>query len=176
LCLVFIDSILKNFKFVSNIFQIMVQNWKLDGEQVVVTNKNTIIWEDNIFFKIHFNGNIFHGEIMEESLENGLLRVKVNHREFLITKSGPLDKLISELGLDKVKVRKLQQLKSPMPGRIVSISVNVGDSVDVGTPLLTLEAMKMENVLKSDGTGIVKSIDVKSQEVVDKGAVLISFE
>ena len=46
----------------------------------------------------------------------------------------------------------------------------------MGSELLTLEAMKMENVLKSEGIGTVKSIDVQAGDVVDKGAVLISFE
>jgi biotin carboxyl carrier protein len=104
------------------------------------------------------------------------LKIKINHREFVVSKDGPLDQLISELGLDKIKVRKLQQLKSPMPGRIVGIDVKVGDAVEVGNPLLTLEAMKMENVLKSEGVGIVKSIEIQAGDVVDKGAVLICFE
>lgn len=152
------------------------QNWKLDGEKVVVNHQSTLVWEDDRFFSITYKGHVYHGELMEEALEDRRLKVKVNHREFVISKDGPLDQLISELGLDKVKVRKLQQLKSPMPGRIVAINVNVGDEVQVGDSLLTLEAMKMENVLKSEGIGVVKSIDVNTQDVVDKGAVLISFE
>ena len=104
------------------------------------------------------------------------IRLKINHREFVVSKEGSLDKLIEELGLNKVKVRKLKQLKSPMPGRIVSIAIKIGDEVAVGSELLTLEAMKMENVLKSDGIGIVKSIEIKAGDIVDKGAVLISFE
>ncbi len=152
------------------------QNWKLDGEKVVVNHQSNVTWENDRFFKVEFKGQVFHGELMEEGLENRRLKVKINHREFVISKDGPLDQLISELGLDKVKVRKLQQLKSPMPGRIVSIAISVGDEVNVGDPLLTLEAMKMENVLKSEGVGTVKSIEIVAQQVVDKGAVLISFE
>lgn len=152
------------------------QNWKLDGEKVVVNHQSSVTWEDDRFFRIDYKGQTFHGEVLEEALENRELKVKINQREFVISKEGPLDQLISELGLDKVKVRKLQQLKSPMPGRIVSIAVSVGDEVHVGDPLLTLEAMKMENVLKSEGIGVVRSVDVAANDVVDKGAVLISFE
>lgn len=152
------------------------QNWKVDGDKVVVNHQSNVIWENDRFFSVNHKGTVFHGEVMEENLEDRKLKLKINHREFLISKDGPLDQLISELGLDKVKVRKLQQLKSPMPGRIVSIDVKVGDEVQVGDALLTLEAMKMENVLKSEGVGIVKSIEIQAQDVVDKGAVLISFE
>jgi biotin carboxyl carrier protein len=141
-----------------------------------VNHQSNVLWEDDRFFKVEHKGQTFHGELMEESLEDRKLKIKINHREFVVSKDGPLDQLISELGLDKIKVRKLQQLKSPMPGRIVGIDVKVGDSVEVGNPLLTLEAMKMENVLKSEGVGIVKSIEIQAGDVVDKGAVLICFE
>lgn len=152
------------------------QQWKIDGKNVVLKSKSVINWEDDRFFTIEFEGVTYKGEILNEDLESKKLTLKVNHREFLVTKDGPLDELIAALGLDKVKVRKLQQLKSPMPGRIVSISVAVGDEIEVGAPLLTLEAMKMENVLKSEGVGKVKSIEIAPNDVVDKGAVLISFE
>lgn len=152
------------------------QNWMLDGESVVVSHQSEIVWEDNRFFLLTYKGKKFHGEIMEENLENRMLKVKINHSEYLISKKGPLDELIAQLGLDNVKVRKLSQLKSPMPGRIVAISISVGDEIEVGDSLLTLEAMKMENVLKSEGVGIVKSIEVKTDQVVDKGAVLVTFE
>jgi biotin carboxyl carrier protein len=80
------------------------------------------------------------------------------------------------MGLDVPKVRKLKQLKAPMPGRVVGLSIQVGQEINVGDPLLTLEAMKMENVLKAEGTGVVKEIKVNTQDVVEKGAVLIEFE
>lgn len=152
------------------------QSWRLDGENVAISHQSELVWEDNRFFTMTYKGKTFHGEIMEENLENNRLKVKINHSEYLISKKGPLDELIAQLGLDKVKVRKLSQLKSPMPGRIVAISISVGDEIEVGDSLLTLEAMKMENVLKSEGVGIVKSIDVKTDQVVDKGAALVTFE
>jgi biotin carboxyl carrier protein len=63
-----------------------------------------------------------------------------------------------------------------MPGRIVNIAVEVGQELNVGDDILSLEAMKMENVLKAEGIGVVKSINIKNDQVVDKGAVLIEFE
>jgi biotin carboxyl carrier protein len=63
-----------------------------------------------------------------------------------------------------------------MPGRILQLFVQVGQEVQMGDSILSLEAMKMENVLKSDGIGIVKNIHVDLGNVVDKGAVLIEFE
>jgi biotin carboxyl carrier protein len=84
--------------------------------------------------------------------------------------------LISSLGLDKPKVRKMKELNSPMPGRVLQLFVSVGDEVSLGDNLLSLEAMKMENILKAEGIGKVKSVQVTAGDVVDKGAVLIEFE
>jgi len=151
------------------------QGWKIDGERFTSTGKASVIWEDARFFTLQLEGKNYHGEIVENGMEQGFLKVKINHREFVVQKERALDSLIAALGLDREKVRKLHQLKSPMPGRVIAIAVKVGDEIHVGDELLTLEAMKMENVLKSDGTGVVKSIDIQLQDVVDKGKVLITF-
>ena len=63
-----------------------------------------------------------------------------------------------------------------MPGRIVNLAIEVGQEVEPGDEILSLEAMKMENVLKAEGRGIVKTIHINVQDVVDKGKVLIDFE
>ena len=84
--------------------------------------------------------------------------------------------MISSLGMDVPKIKKLKELQAPMPGRIVSIAVAVGQEVNVGDEILSLEAMKMENVLKAEGTGVVKAIFAKPEQVVEKGQVIIEFE
>jgi biotin carboxyl carrier protein len=148
----------------------------IDGEEIKSRGEAKLNWENDKFFTIDFMGQSYNGEIVETNLADRKLVVKVNHRQFEITKKHPLDDLIKELGLDKKKVRRLNQLVSPMPGRVIGFSVAVGDHVTIDTPLLTLEAMKMENVIKSEGEGIVKSLTAKPEEVVDKGQVLIDFE
>jgi biotin carboxyl carrier protein len=151
--------------------------WKMDGTAMTTSGDAVRLqWENATFFSLEHNGHTFHGEVISNRMEEGLLTIKLNHRVFEIRKEGPLDELIASLGLDKPKVRKLKQLKAPMPGRVVSVAVAAGDEVNPGDPLLTLEAMKMENVLKAEGTGVVKKISVASNDVVDKGALLIEFE
>ena len=150
--------------------------WKIDGNSVNPLSNGRVVWESNRFFSLIYNGNTFHGEVIEEQLENGFLKVKVNHRFFTISKTRSLDKLILELGLDKEKTKTLRNLKAPMPGRVIGIAVKIGDEIEVGSELMTLEAMKMENVLKSNGIGKVKLIHIGLQQVVDKGTILITFE
>jgi biotin carboxyl carrier protein len=80
------------------------------------------------------------------------------------------------MGLDVPKVRKLKELQAPMPGRIVQVTIAVGQELQPGDEILSLEAMKMENVLKAEGTGVVKSILISAGQVVEKGTVLVEFE
>jgi biotin carboxyl carrier protein len=63
-----------------------------------------------------------------------------------------------------------------MPGLVLDIMIKPGQTIEKGTPLLILEAMKMENVLKSEGDGVVKSIEVIKTQAVDKGQILIEME
>lgn len=152
------------------------RTWNFDGKDVIGSEGAVVQWDDHRFFKLTYKGQSFHGEILEDGSENNELKIKVNHRVFSVKKKGELDELIAALGLDKPKVRKLKELQAPMPGRIVQISVEVGQELNIGDEILSLEAMKMENVLKAEGIGKVKAILINPDQVVDKGAVLIEFE
>lgn len=71
--------------------------------------------------------------------------------------------------------KKVNHLKSPMPGLVLKVIAKVGDLVKQGEPLLVLEAMKMENVFKAPSDVVIKSIDVTEKQAVEKGELLISF-
>ncbi len=64
--------------------------------------------------------------------------------------------------------------KSPMPGVIVNVLVNVGQAVKKGETLVILESMKMENELKATLDGTVQEIMVEAGATVEKGAVLVT--
>ena len=68
------------------------------------------------------------------------------------------------------------KLHAPMPGLVVGLKVAVGDVVTKNQPLLIIEAMKMENVLKAKADGTVKAIVVNPGQSVEKGETLIEFE
>jgi biotin carboxyl carrier protein len=69
-----------------------------------------------------------------------------------------------------------QSVSVPMPGKIVAVLVAVGDSVEKGQGLVIVEAMKMENEVRSPISGEVKEIKVKPGETVEGGAVLLIVE
>jgi biotin carboxyl carrier protein len=80
------------------------------------------------------------------------------------------------MGLDKMTNAGASQIKAPMPGLVLDVAVNVGDTVAKGDKVLVLEAMKMENIIKASGDGTVARILVDKGQTVDKNQILIEFE
>jgi propionyl-CoA carboxylase alpha chain len=66
-------------------------------------------------------------------------------------------------------------VRCPMPGLVVSISVNEGQEVKAGETLAVVEAMKMENVLRAERDGVVKAIRAKPGDSLAVDAVIMEF-
>jgi biotin carboxyl carrier protein len=69
-----------------------------------------------------------------------------------------------------------QHIAAPMPGKVVRLLVAVGDQVNPGQGLIVVEAMKMQNEMKSPKTGIVVEIKTKDGATVAAGEILIVIE
>jgi biotin carboxyl carrier protein len=65
---------------------------------------------------------------------------------------------------------------APMPGTILSIAVGVGDQVVIGDPVCVLEAMKMQQVLKAEWSGVVRAVHVVVGEQVSDGSPILELE
>ncbi len=86
-----------------------------------------------------------------------------------------LDLLIEKMGMNTTKTKKLSVLNAPMPGLVTSIKITEGQEVEKGTPLIILEAMKMENMITAPHHAIIKTIKVSVGQAVEKGSVLVEF-
>ena len=118
----------------------------------------------------------YQAEIISTDFIAKKYTVKVNNNTYEVAISNPLDELIKSMGIERGKTKVVNAIKAPMPGLILEISVEVGQSVKENDPLLILEAMKMENSFLSPRDGIIKSIAVVKGNAVDKGQLLIEFE
>ena len=72
--------------------------------------------------------------------------------------------------------RSASQVHAPMPGRVVKVNVRVGDVVSAGTPLLGIEAMKMENELVAPGPGTITQVLVSVGSTVEADQELIVLD
>jgi biotin carboxyl carrier protein len=109
------------------------------------------------------------------SKEEKTASIKVNGHTYNIAIKDRFDDLLHQLGLDNLQSAKVAELKAPMPGLVLSILVKEGDEIKKGDNLLVLEAMKMENIIKSPADVTIKSIKIKPSDKVEKNQVLIQF-
>ncbi|MFD2908123.1 biotin/lipoyl-containing protein [Flavobacterium ardleyense] len=127
-------------------------------------------------FHILNDSKPYQAEIISTDFIAKKYTVKVNNNTYEVAISNPLDELIKSMGIERGKTKVVNAIKAPMPGLILEISVEVGQTVKENDPLLILEAMKMENSFLSPRDGVIKSIAVVKGNAVDKGQLLIEFE
>jgi biotin carboxyl carrier protein len=145
-------------------------NAKWNGEKIEIQPS-----EKKGHFCLKYQNKTYRGEWIAFHSELNTANVKINHTEFNITITQPIDALLEKLGMGSTSTKKVKNLKAPMPGLVRQILVNVDEEVIKDTPLLILEAMKMENVIKAQGEGKIKSIQVNQGQAVEKSALLIEF-
>ena len=120
-------------------------------------------------------GHGYQVEVMASEANGKQLTLKINGQSYEVQLQDHMDLLLEKLGIDAATDQGMQDLKAPMPGLVVEVFVQPGDSVSKGDKLLTLEAMKMENILKAQGDGEVKSVQVGKGDSVEKNQVMIQF-
>lgn len=135
--------------------------------------KPDIIKTGNNRFNLIWKNQSVELELVKQ--EGGKFLIKVNGKPVETTLKTRLDLLLESMGLNAAVSTRLTELKAPMPGLILDIKVQAGQTVQKGEPLLVLEAMKMENVIKATGDGTVKEIKVLIGEKVEKNQVLLKF-
>jgi propionyl-CoA carboxylase alpha subunit len=78
--------------------------------------------------------------------------------------------------IEKVAPDLSKYLICPMPGLLTRLDVGAGDRVEAGQPLAVVEAMKMENILRAEKAGTVKSVDARPGDSLAVDAVILEFE
>ncbi len=127
-------------------------------------------------FHVLRNNVSYRVEVLKSDYEAKEFELRINGNIHILTAKDRMDLLLESLGMENAASAKVSDLKAPMPGLVLDILIEEGASTEKGTPLMILEAMKMENVLKATGEGKIKSISVNKGQNVEKGAVLIEFE
>ncbi len=126
-------------------------------------------------FNIIKNNKSYNAEVIKANVEEKFFTINVNGNNYQIQVKDKYDELLKNLGLDNLNTKKVNEIKAPMPGLVLDVRVEVGNTVKKGDPILVLEAMKMENIIKSPTDGIVSKINVKKGVAVEKNQVLINF-
>ena len=117
----------------------------------------------------------YHAEAVSFDREAKTAEIKVNGNIYTVAAKDQYDILLDKLGLANLNSAKISEIKAPMPGLVLKVFVTEASAVQKGDNLFVLEAMKMENIIKSPADVVVKTVRIKPGDKVEKGQVLIRF-
>jgi biotin carboxyl carrier protein len=153
--------------------------WNGDSATLQIDRTTTsidLVAESTTKCHILHQNKSYSTEILDFNFETKLAKVKVNGNVYAISIKDRFDDLLKSLGMEDAGTKKIKDIKAPMPGLVLSVAVAAGDTVAKDSAVLILEAMKMENVIKSPADGVVKKVHAIQGKAVEKNAVLIEFE
>ena len=163
---------------------------------------NLIATGDRFYHLLH-DGRSYTIEVLQQDAAGKQCTLRINGRTYEVGIQDPIDQLLDQMGLSSAAAVVISQFYGAKDKKNLSkalhtafafsiaagivltvvgifltldIRVQAGDAVQKGDPLMVLEAMKMENVLKAEGEGIVKNILVAKGQNVEKGFVMMEFE
>ena len=135
-------------------------------------------------YKLKINGNEYNVDINE--VEGQEIKLEVNGTPYTVTVdqemkqqrkavvSTPRPQVAPAAGGTVQKSNPAgSKVTTPLPGTILDVFVNVGDTVKEGQTVVLLEAMKMENNIEADVAGTVKEVKVRKGDSVLEGDVLV---
>jgi biotin carboxyl carrier protein len=148
----------------------------------VSINESRVIIDDNEFttnltqlsnhlYLLKINDKVF--QITSQKISSEEYSLSIDGFSFETTVRTKLEEEANTYLMNKAKEGGSQVVKSPMPGLIVKILKKVGDSVEMGEAVILLEAMKMENEVRSTTSGVVEQINIKENQSVEKNTPLI---
>jgi len=100
----------------------------------------------------------------------------IQHHVFIVKVEDSRSRLLSQFKKFSSSALETLNVKAPMPGLVKAIEVTRGQIIEKGRGLIILEAMKMENEIRSSVRGRVKNVEVKLNSSVDKDQTLIIIE
>jgi biotin carboxyl carrier protein len=163
-------------------FSVTIQNETYSvekSENSTEVNGKTMNWDLKWISerKIHLirNHQSIEAELISIDKESKTIQIRLNNKTSTLQLKDRFDLLLEKLGMNNTSSGVVKDIKAPMPGLILELKVKPGDEVKKGDVVLILEAMKMENIIKAPGDGIVKAVKVNLKQSVEKNQVLIQF-
>ena len=126
-------------------------------------------------YRVSVDGKNYTVSAVEGPDASGKMVVRISgvEREVAILDERAL--LLDRMGMSAGNDTAELELCAPMPGKVLNVLVKPGDTVNPGDSLLVLEAMKMENVIKSSVSATVEEVPANAGSAVEKGELLVKF-
>ena len=154
------------------------QEFELESkDNLLLINGKEQHYSINKIEKNHFLLEVDHKNynLYVVSRDENYLELSINGYSLNVNVKDHIAQILEQLGMDMDLTEEINELIAPMPGAIIDVAVKEGDEVKTGDTLLILEAMKMENIIKSPTDGTIQKLHVEKGNNVEKNQVLISF-
>ena len=163
-------------------FTVTIQNKSYSVEKAddsIQVNGKAIDWDLQWISdrKVHLivENKSLEAELISIEKDSKTIQIRLGNKTSTLQLKDRFDVLSEQMGMSSNSSQMLKEIKAPMPGLILDLKVKPGDEVKKGEVVLILEAMKMENIIKSPGDGVVKVVKVSLHQSVEKNQVLIQF-
>lgn len=156
---------------VNNKFTYRVEGQTINGEKAELD----LVAVGKSAFHVIWNNKAYSVEVLAADYAQKSFSIRVNGRDYAIQAQDHFDELLEKMGLHTLAGARVEHIKAPMPGLVLEVMVEPGQTVQKGDAVLILEAMKMENVLKAGSDGTVQSVEVRKGQAVEKNTLLIKM-
>ncbi len=150
----------------------------LNDTELKVNNKKynyQISHVHNNTYLLKYGNNYF--EIVADKVNNANFSILLKGYHFnSVVRTTLQEKALHLLEEAQTSAHHQFEVKAPMPGMILKVKKQDGDTISQGESIIILEAMKMENDLRSPASGTITRISVEEGKAVEKGAILFSIE
>ncbi len=127
-------------------------------------------------FHILLENKSYTAEVISVDKETKTCEIKVGNSVLTVVLKDKYDDLLTEIGIDAIAGKKVNDIKAPMPGMVLHVMVENGQTIKKGDAIVVLEAMKMENILKSPADGIIRKIHVTMGDKVEKNQIMVNLD
>jgi len=150
----------------------------IDENTILIDSKEkkyNLVGLSNGSYLLQVDNKIFEASLLKNS--SNTYDILINHRSYTFDVLTALqDRAMKLIQQSDENDSKETKVKSPMPGLVLKINKNVGDKVALGETIMVLEAMKMENEIKSPKEGELIELFVKPGSAVEKNILLFGIK
>lgn len=135
-----------------------------------------LVQQSPVDFNLLQDNHSVNVKLIEADRYAKYLTIEVEGESFDVEIKEELDQMLEKMGFGLVADKHIKEIKAPMPGLVLEISVTEGQEVAEGEKILILAAMKMENSIQIHTRATIKKIVVSAGQAVEKGQVLVELE
>lgn len=158
----------------SNNYKITTENGQVELTKDDLIQANLTRLNKDLYHILE-DGSSIQGQVRDIDLQSKTVSIEHDNRLYTFDISTALDEQVVNIQKSSAQKNRDLSIKSSMPGLVLDLMVKEEDTVEEGDAVMILEAMKMENVIKTKFSGVIKKIHCEKGQSIEKNQLLIEF-